>query len=811
LTSIITGIDYLEQTILEVRRQVHSVISLRSSSSAVVAAPITAKLDDDWNIVSNRMDEIQSCLVSLRSVYELSLAVVNRSTDYYKATLGAELVPKLEWIVIHPLLLETITLMQAISTSPIVLHWNIPSTIMDYNNNSQNSSFSKALVVPITESSKNAETTKLHKYSPQLSRNNIEIQDIEDTNNNNPHYYHHKQTTTETEAQKTFSLYTDKQWLRENILCLISNAVKYSNGKEIHLKVELAPGAANHHVMNGNDENHSFFRISVIDQGVLLTEQQLEKFFIMHGSQKVSSRSRTGGIGLGLYSLACRVDALGGHYGAKGNNCVINDEKSMMIGTEVWFTLPLPLPNSSSFHSSSHVSSSSSSLIIPVLPLLPSSTSSSHKPMQRNYSYTILQPNKQQSVGVIESKKNKQHIYAVSSGSIKWKDAGAGAGGEEEGSDSEKEKKDLFVMDNSSKLNHTFCQESHSEKEGEEEEDVSSPRIASNPYHHRLLSTPTIPLTTSTSVSHLITQPSPTFASLANHHPHHHSHQHQRHQQHPYHMLSDSALIDLEEGGGKGNALLSSSDEEYYSQSHHILIVDDSPAILKMLTMLFTKQGYQVTTALHGQAAVDCILLQQNHQTTVPIESESVKKKGAKIIDTVLIDIQMPIMNGLEAIQHIRAIEGQHQTLLKEGEEATIKPLIIIAMSANTEFATYQEALSSGANSFLQKPFTMESFQVLMASIIANNNRNITNTNNITPSNKLVHIPSQHHHQHHQGEQQSVHSIQNSITIPHNHYHHQQQQHRRPSNGATVSFHASTNSHKTMHLYHNNNTHTHYQ
>jgi CheY-like chemotaxis protein/signal transduction histidine kinase len=150
------------------------------------------------------------------------------------------------------------------------------------------------------------------------------------------------------------------------------------------------------------------------------------------------------------------------------------------------------------------------------------------------------------------------------------------------------------------------------------------------------------------------------------------------------------------------------------SITDHILVADDAPSILKMTTMLLTKKGYSVDKAVNGAEALNLVI-------------ESLQDDSRAKFDAVLMDLQMPVMDGIEAIRRIRAAEkkaiadgGNRVGDLENGGKAwqyQVRPRrqLIIALSANSDSETTQEALDAGADYFMSKPFTYDTFTELMA------------------------------------------------------------------------------------------------
>lgn len=106
-----------------------------------------------------------------------------------------------------------------------------------------------------------------------------------------------------------------------------------------------------------------------------------------------------------------------------------------------------------------------------------------------------------------------------------------------------------------------------------------------------------------------------------------------------------------------------------------ILLVDDSLSILKMCRMMLQQAGHEVRTAVNGQVA-----LQMMHEQR---------------FDVVLMDLQMPVLDGLQAVRLYRQSNDQD------------RKMAIIGVSASCDHATTAEALHAGMDAFLAKPFDM--------------------------------------------------------------------------------------------------------
>jgi PAS domain S-box-containing protein len=117
-----------------------------------------------------------------------------------------------------------------------------------------------------------------------------------------------------------------------------------------------------------------------------------------------------------------------------------------------------------------------------------------------------------------------------------------------------------------------------------------------------------------------------------------------------------------------------------------VLLVEDYPVNQMLATALLKKWGHVVVLANNGQEAVDLFPVQH--------------------WDVVLMDMQMPVMGGVEATQLIRASEppGQHTP--------------IIAMTANAMESDRLACLAAGMDDYLTKPFNAVTLKAMIDGVV---------------------------------------------------------------------------------------------
>ncbi|MDE5820180.1 MAG: response regulator [Lachnospiraceae bacterium] len=116
-----------------------------------------------------------------------------------------------------------------------------------------------------------------------------------------------------------------------------------------------------------------------------------------------------------------------------------------------------------------------------------------------------------------------------------------------------------------------------------------------------------------------------------------------------------------------------------------ILVIDDDAMNLRMAEFLLTKNDYTVRKADSGQKGIEIL--------------------KTEAIDLTLLDIEMPVMNGIETLERIRA-----------DEEICRNKVAILTASISDELREKTDAL--GAVGYIKKPFMPAELQAKMEAVI---------------------------------------------------------------------------------------------
>jgi len=123
-----------------------------------------------------------------------------------------------------------------------------------------------------------------------------------------------------------------------------------------------------------------------------------------------------------------------------------------------------------------------------------------------------------------------------------------------------------------------------------------------------------------------------------------------------------------------------------FLQGRKVLLVEDNKVNQMLATHLLKRMGIEAVIANHGQEAID--------------------KLHAGSFDVVLMDIQMPVMNGLEATRLIR-------------QEARYADLPIVAMSAGVTLDEQERCNEVGMSGFVGKPINVDELTAKLVKLLA--------------------------------------------------------------------------------------------
>ncbi len=129
------------------------------------------------------------------------------------------------------------------------------------------------------------------------------------------------------------------------------------------------------------------------------------------------------------------------------------------------------------------------------------------------------------------------------------------------------------------------------------------------------------------------------------------------------------------------NANLPSDSKNTLKRSLSILVVEDNAINLRLITAALTRAGHHVDSAMDGSAAIQ-------------------KFKEAHY-EVILMDIMMPVMDGIAATREIRKIEQSRNIQ----EENRVK---IIAITANAFEDDRSKFFKAGMDFYMNKPVEIE-------------------------------------------------------------------------------------------------------
>lgn len=123
-----------------------------------------------------------------------------------------------------------------------------------------------------------------------------------------------------------------------------------------------------------------------------------------------------------------------------------------------------------------------------------------------------------------------------------------------------------------------------------------------------------------------------------------------------------------------------------------VMVVDDDKITIRMCEFILKKQNYEVVTALSGKKCLEYLRNEDNPP-----------------VDCIVLDIEMPLLNGYNTLSSIR-----------QSEKLKNIPVMFLTASATQE--TVREAIRLGVTSYLRKPFLPKDLAAKVEGLLAGQN-----------------------------------------------------------------------------------------
>jgi CheY-like chemotaxis protein len=409
-------------------------------------------------------------------------------------------------------------------------------------------------------------------------------------------------------------LITDRQWLQENLLCFGSNAAKYSPpGSRIEFTLSLcreselrdfASSCEPILASNTDLDTKTLLLVECEDNGIGMSEEAMASLFApFQQAQRLA-----GGTGLGLFSLSQRMEALSGYCGVRGR-------RDGGEGSLFWFAVPYrPDSNAALFlfednDAETVVTSTGTNTVTPLTATLKINTTvqSSFLPLGANVrtstptvSSSAAAPAVSTATATVTAGKHILPTLAI-------------------------RRRSGALSPGSLRLKLQLIEEQQLLMQQQQQQQQSGSSLLSSTDSAASLGIASragagagaglLPalslLTTRLGASTLSTQNQTLFSTSL-----------------PKILASEPML----------SSSVSASSLLPASRTFRVLLVEDTVCIRKVTTQLLRKGGFDVVTATNGVEALDVL--------------------SKEVFDVVLMDLHMPVMDGIEAVKRLRAREA---------------------------------------------------------------------------------------------------------------------------------------------------------
>ncbi len=120
--------------------------------------------------------------------------------------------------------------------------------------------------------------------------------------------------------------------------------------------------------------------------------------------------------------------------------------------------------------------------------------------------------------------------------------------------------------------------------------------------------------------------------------------------------------------------------------SKKVLIAEDSSVIQNLTRKILQAQNFEIFSAKNGKQVIDMIAKNE--------------------YDIILMDINMPVMDGMECTRQIRSLEDKSKSTIP-----------IVAITGNAMNYTLEEFKENGINEYLQKPLNFDTLVEVVKSL----------------------------------------------------------------------------------------------
>jgi len=146
--------------------------------------------------------------------------------------------------------------------------------------------------------------------------------------------------------------------------------------------------------------------------------------------------------------------------------------------------------------------------------------------------------------------------------------------------------------------------------------------------------------------------------------------------------------INLGVADNRSDVVLNANNKHQFSTLNlkdvNILLAEDNSINQKLMVHLLEKYGCSITPASNGKEAFE-----QTHKQN---------------FDIILMDCQMPEMDGYEATKKIRKWEHKHKKI----------PAVIVAVTANALKGDKEKCLAAGMDDYISKPITKNDLELIL-------------------------------------------------------------------------------------------------